>query len=656
MQARPFDSKLESQIIKPDHEAVQIDFMGKDLDFIRSTVDFLPAPAYWVGNDGRFIFVNKAACGVHGFSREEFLDMTVYDIDSGYSPELWQEHRKKAELQGSIVFESHRITREGADLPIEVTVNHQEFGDAEYFCAFAQDISKRKSAEIALKKAEETLHKREAMLRSIYKVTPTGIGMVVNRGFSWVNDRVCEMLGYSNKEIKKKGKGLYLGPDEYSRVVSETNRQIREHGIGTVETRWKRKDGEIIDVLLRSSPLERADFSKGIIFTILDISDRKHAEEVLCESEAKYRDLVETVSDVIWEVDTEGIYTYVSPNSKDIFGYAPEELVGKPFYAIMPPDEVKQIQDYFTEHKVSPEPIENLEITFVQKNGNFVLMENNIKPFFDAKGALVGYRGVDRDVTEKKRLQAEAVRASHLAALGELAAGVAHEINNPINGVINYAEILKDEFEEREEDADIPNRIIKEGVRIAEIVRTLLAFSRDKKEEFGSVSIEGIVSDTLSLVERQMLNGGIMLSVGGLSDLPEIKARYREIQQVVLNIISNARYAVNEKYPTYDDDKVIQISGEKIESDDKAYIRLIFHDSGNGIPEKILDKVCNPFFSTKPKNKGTGLGLSISLEIVKSHGGALWFKSKEGQYQKVIVDLPVWEEGPEGRGQTVDDR
>jgi len=513
MQQRPMDRKSDSQGRRPDGETRQIDFRGKDLDFIRSAVDLFPEPAYWVRNDGGFIFVNKAACSIHGFSREEFLEMAIYDIDPDYSPALWQMHQEKVLLQGKIVFNTLFVTSGGAELPVKLTVNHQELGNEECYCVFAQDISAR-----------------------------------------------------------------------------------------------------------------------------------KQTEEALRESETKYRDMVETVSDVIWEVDTKGFYTYVSPNSCDVSGYTPEERMGQPFYAFVPPEKIKQFQKYFTANKVSPTPIENLEITLVKKNGSFVFMESNIKPFFDAKGVLVGYRGVDRDVTEKRILQAEADRASHLAALGELAAGVAHEINNPINGVINYAEILKDEFEEREEDADIPNRIIKESVRISQIVGNLLEFSRDKKEKIGPVSIEAIVSDTLSLVNRQISNDGIKLSVGGLSDLPQIKACYREIQQVVLNMISNARYALNEKYPKYHDNKTIQISGEKIERDDKDYIRLIFHDCGNGIPEEILDKICNPFFSTKPKNKGTGLGLSISLGIVKSHGGMLWFKSKEGQYSKVIVDLPVWEE------------
>ena len=233
------------------------------------------------------------------------------------------------------------------------------------------------------------------------------------------------------------------------------------------------------------------------------------------------------------------------------------------------------------------------------------------------------------------------MRASHLASIGELASGVAHEINNPINGIINYAEILKDQFNEMGEDAEIPTRIIREGDRIAAIVKNLLSFARDRKEEYSPASIRDIIADSLALAEKQINKDGIKLKVDIPDDLPKVKARSQEIQQVFLNILSNARYALNRRFPEFHEDKILEIKGETIEIEDRNYIRTTFYDQGMGISASEMDKIFDPFFSTKPKGEGTGLGLSISHGIIKAHGGRLLFESVEGEYTKVMVDLPV---------------
>lgn len=249
---------------------------------------------------------------------------------------------------------------------------------------------------------------------------------------------------------------------------------------------------------------------------------------------------------------------------------------------------------------------------------------------------------VMRDITEKKHLQAEAIRVGHLASLGELAAGVAHEINNPITGIISIAEILTDKFHDLGGDRTIPERIITEGERIGNIVKNLLSFARDKKEAYSPSHVRDILKLTLELVEKQITKDGVKLSVNIPPDMPQINARSQEIQQVFLNIISNARYALQKKYPKPHENKMIKINGEKITLEGKAYARVIFYDMGLGISKDFINRVANPFFSTKPQGQGTGLGLSISHGIIKNHGGNLWFESQKGDYTKVMVDLPIY--------------
>lgn len=243
------------------------------------------------------------------------------------------------------------------------------------------------------------------------------------------------------------------------------------------------------------------------------------------------------------------------------------------------------------------------------------------------------------EIEEKTTLQREAVRAAQLVSLGELAAGVAHEINNPINSIINYAQLLIDESSAA--DTAYANRIIREGDRISSIVRSLLSFARDRKEDKTPVSIPDVIKESLNLVGAQLKKDGIRLALEVPDTLPFVIAHMYQIEQVFLNILSNARHALNQKYPSANEDKVITISGEKVLIDARTYVRIVFYDKGTGIPAVVLDKVMNPFFTTKPPGIGTGLGLSISYGIISDHGGKLSVESLEGSYTKIIIELPA---------------
>jgi PAS domain S-box-containing protein len=261
-------------------------------------------------------------------------------------------------------------------------------------------------------------------------------------------------------------------------------------------------------------------------------------------------------------------------------------------------------------------------------------------PIKDANGEVKSVIELSRDITEKINLQAGATRSRHLASLGELAAGVAHEINNPVNNIINYAQILIDEFQEEGKDNEVPRRIIKDGDRIAVIVRSLLSFARIRKEEKSVMYLNEVFSDTLALTSAQLRKDGIHLKANISSKFLKIPIHPQQIQQVFLNMISNARYALNQRYPGTDERKILEISCEETTMDSKPYISIMFYDHGIGIPATIIDKVVNPFFSTKSSRVGTGLGLSISHGIISEHGGKMLINSVEGEYTKITINLP----------------
>jgi PAS domain S-box-containing protein len=374
-------------------------------------------------------------------------------------------------------------------------------------------------------------------------------------------------------------------------------------------------------------------------------AEQKRAEVALRESEEKLAGILNSISDMIIVLDRDMNISWSNPIAREWLGSNP---VGKKcFEAFDLGDqqcEACDVQKCFEKGLNDEHELELIRPDGARMN---LWCTASVATWSEGgvpKSVIVVYR----DITEKKLLQAETARAGQLASIGELAAGVAHEINNPINGIINCAQMLIDEDDATSERTEISKRIMKAGDRIAMIVRNLLSFARNNEEEPNLVHVQSILSDSLDLTEVQIRKDGIDLRVDIPPGIPRIKVRGHQIQQVFLNIISNARYALNQEFSQTHESKVIEIKGDTVDANGKQYVRLIFFDRGTGISGDILGKICDPFFSNKPLGEGTGLGLSISQAIIKDHGGNLYFDSVEGEYTRVIIDLPV---APEKHGE-----
>lgn len=264
-------------------------------------------------------------------------------------------------------------------------------------------------------------------------------------------------------------------------------------------------------------------------------------------------------------------------------------------------------------------------------------------PLKNPDGSVANVIILATDITEKMQLRAEAMRSSQLAALGELAAGVAHEINNPLNGIINYAQLLLDR-DLPQEDQAFAHNIINEGHRVAEIVSNLLTFSRKPLEEPQPLSLAEALQGVLKLTAVNLRHENILLAVDIEPELPSVLGHYQQLQQVLLNVISNACYALNQKFPGHDPHKQLRIEMRRVESDGFCWLRTSIVDQGIGIPADILDKVCDPFFTSKPQGAGTGLGMSISHGIISAHNGRLLLSSKPGDWTRVVIELPCFAE------------
>ena len=247
---------------------------------------------------------------------------------------------------------------------------------------------------------------------------------------------------------------------------------------------------------------------------------------------------------------------------------------------------------------------------------------------------------------EKTAMAAQLQQAQKLESIGTLAGGVAHEINNPIHGIMNYAELISDGLGVGSPLAEYARGIIHETERTAAIVRSLLAFARHGDESHGPEQMNDIVGSTLSLVRAVMRHDQITLAVDVPEGLPFVNCRAQQIQQVLMNLLTNARDTLNQKYPEYHPDKAVTITARLIEKQDGSWVRTTVEDRGMGIDPEIRDRIFDPFFTTKDRAIGTGLGLSVTHGIVRDHGGELHVESEPGEYTRFHLDLPVAEVQP----------
>jgi PAS domain S-box-containing protein len=361
----------------------------------------------------------------------------------------------------------------------------------------------------------------------------------------------------------------------------------------------------------------------------------KTSRQKLITAKAYTDNIIRSMSNSLLVVNKDQTIRAANQATYDLLGYTKEELLGKPFSIIF-------AEGYYSgiglDDLIDKGFTRNVETTYLSKFGEKIRMLFTGSVIFDEKGKFEGIVCVSQDIT----MQTETMRAGHLASIGELAAGVAHEINNPVNSIINFAQIMVDEVKRGEITSDeIPARIIREGDRVATIVSSLLSFARENEKEKRAIDVREVIAEVLALTQTQVLKDGINLTVDFPEELHKTLADFQQIEQVFLNLLNNARYALNQKHPNAHPRKNLIIHGIEETVDDALYVVVTFIDYGTGIPSAILDKIYNPFFSTKPSGIGTGLGLAISHGIITDHNGKLAFESKYGDYTKVAVRLPA---------------
>jgi len=393
----------------------------------------------------------------------------------------------------------------------------------------------------------------------------------------------------------------------------------------------------------------------SVLAIINDISERRRIERELDAMNHRFRNAVESMEDGLWDWNLYDGSNSVSGRYCQILGYTEEDVPrvqgNLDWKKMVHPDDLAMVEEKVGEFLAHPEQGYRCEMRMQHKDGRWLeILSRGRVVEMDAIGRATRIMGTIMDMTpvrqaeeERRRLESQLRQEQKLSSVGTLANGVAHEINNPLMGMINYAQLLHDRLPAGEETWHLwSSEIIHEGMRIAEIVRNLLTFSRQSDVRRIPVAPCEVVGGILSLSRKLLEKDEIQTDVRFDPDLPAVCCSAAQIQQVILNLLTNARDALNERFPGYDRDKIISMHVSRLLDDGGDWIRIRVADRGFGIAQESVERVFDPFYTSKPTGKGTGLGLSISYGIVREHGGRLSYEKNEPEGAVFAIDLPVF--------------
>lgn len=600
------------------------------------------------------------------------------------------------------------------------------------------------------------------------------------------NSAFSRMTGYQLEEVRGRNCRFLQGPETDRQTVNQIRQAIANRQEIQVTLLNYRKDGQPFWNELKLAPVFSDDGELlNFVGVQRDITKRKQAEFALQESEERFRTLVETTSDWVWEVNENFVYTYASPKIQELLGYAPEEILGKTPFDLMPETEAQRVRQLFGSMAASHQPLNCLKNVNLHKNGRFVVLETSGVPCFDAKGDFRGYRGIDRDITEreraeeqlraqatlldksqdailvvdpddrilfwnqgarrlfgwsaedainrksrdlllkkphqiqeayrtvmqrgewhgelhpvtkdgqemivesrwtlvqdpvanstriltihtditqKKQLERQFLRAQRMESLGTLAGGIAHDLNNVLTPILMSVQLLQMKVQDPQSQQwlEILESNAKRG---ADLVKQVLSFARGIDGERAILQLRHLVEEIKKIIQETFPK-----SIELYTDLPQdlwtISGDMTQLHQILMNLCVNARDAMPhggtlslEARNLWIDENYARMH---IDAQPGSYVELSVSDTGIGIPAEILDRIFEPFFTTKEVSQGTGLGLSTVLGIVRSHGGFVSVSSIVGKGTSFKVYLPASEgtvalanadsELPSGKGELV---
>ncbi len=484
----------------------------------------------------------------------------------------------------------------------------------------ARDISSSRKNEARFTELFETLQE------GIYIVTPDD--RILD-----ANPALVRMLGYSSKDDLLAHSVADILPDLDQRRLlrQEVDSQPMLQGR---ELTLTRKDGNAI-VCLNTAAVVRDGSGKAVRYhgALMDITERREMERRLYQQQEFARRLVDSFPDLILVLDAAGRYTFTSPRVKDVLGYEPEEYDMKELGERTHVEDRAPLQALFGEFLAGRKSFASLEIRVRHKQGEWRRIRCHFSPLFAETGKIDGVIISGRDVTELKRLEEQLIQAEKLAAMGQMLAGVAHELNNPLTAILGVTELLRERAgidESTKRQLDLTHR---QARRAARIVQNLLEFSRPAAPQKLSLDVNSLIERTLQLHEHSLRRNNVEVEFTSQPGLQQVVGDANQLIQVFLNLITNAEHAIRE---ARESGRISIRLGQM-----GSHVSVTVQDDGIGIPSEALPRIFDPFYTTKRPGGGTGLGLSICMSIVKEHGGSIDVETLPAGGSAFTVFLPM---------------
>jgi two-component system, cell cycle sensor histidine kinase and response regulator CckA len=498
------------------------------------------------------------------------------------------------------------------------------------------------------KKAEEALRATNEQLRALVQSSPVAIialdpdgdvklwNPASERVFGWTEAEALDrFLPYVPQEKRAEHEALRA-------------RVLGGEGFMDVEVRRRRKDGTPVDLSVSTAPLRDAEGRiTGIMSVNVDITDRKKAEEALRESEERFRELAESLPLTVFEMDLQGRFTYVNRAALEKFGYLQQDVDAdlNMVQVIAPGDRARALEEIARRMAGIPEGY--IEFQGLRKDGTTFPITVASSPIF-REGKPVGLLGILTDISERKQLEEERLKAQKLESIGTLAGGIAHDFNNLLQGVFGYISMAKLTFDQKEKSLAMLHQAEEALHMTVNLTNQLLTFSKGGRPVKKLIRIEPTVENA---VKFALSGSHTDYRLDFASDLRPVEADAGQLAQVIQNIVLNANEAMAGRGTVNIDVRNMDIPAETnpLLPEGGRFVLIDIQDTGIGISEENLTKIFDPYFTTK--QKGSGLGLATSYSIIKNHGGVIEVKSEQNRGTIFTICLPA-SEGAEMEAET----
>ena len=599
---------------------------------------------FWmVDSKGWIEDVNQAYADMSGYDMDELVGMHVSRLEAQENLKDVEEHMLKVMKKGSDRFESRHRRKDGSVFDVEVSTSFDP-EDNGSFTSFVRDITDRLTSE-------QILRESEAHYRSVVRAAPIGIGVVVDRVFSQVNDKICDMVGFSRDELLgRSARLLYPSEEEYAFVGREKYRQMLEHGTGMVETRFQRKDGRVIDVLLSSAPLAEDSLVQGVTFTALDITGRKRSEFALAEAKREFESIFDNSLVGIMLLRAGRTVHRGNRRLADILGYdSPDEMAGMSMRQLHLSQERFEDYDRRFYATLAREDQIQIEYRLKRKDGSPVWCSLSGKAL-DPPDLDQGVIWILDELESRKALENDLMQAIELSeaanrAKSEFLANMSHEIRTPLNGVLGMLQVMQttDLDQEQLEYVDMAITSSQRLTRLLSDILDLTKIEADKLEisedVFSLPQVMQSIKDIFSHAARENENELGIACDEALSD--SLIGDSTRLTQILFNLVGNAlKYTKKGR---------VDVSVLHLPPAGKGLARILFSvaDTGPGIADDKIDKVFEAFTQANSTSspyirqfEGAGLGLPLVKRLVGLMGGNISIASQVNKGTTVYVSLP----------------